>query len=163
MLSRSVLCSARIATSRSLIRSLSTCMTRPVMRSRVLSQKSMPIRQLLVANYSTDVKQRIDKMVKASDVVVFMKGTSAQPMCGFSKAVVDILNMHGVKFEAHNVLADEDLRSGIKEYSNWPTIPQVFFKSEFIGGCDILLEMHRSGELVDELKKIGIDSKLKDN
>ena len=72
------------------------------------------------------------------------------------------MNLHGVSFESHNVLEDEALRSGIKEYSNWPTIPQIFFKGEFIGGCDILLEMHRSGELVDELKKIGIKSKLED-
>lgn len=72
------------------------------------------------------------------------------------------MNLHGVSFESHNVLEDEALRSGIKEYSNWPTIPQIFFKGEFIGGCDILLEMHRSGELVDELKKIGIKSKLDD-
>ena len=70
------------------------------------------------------------------------------------------MNLHGVEFESHNVLEDEQLRSGIKDFSNWPTIPQIFFKGEFIGGCDILLEMHRSGELVDELKKIGIKSKL---
>ena len=70
------------------------------------------------------------------------------------------MNLHGAKFTAHNVLEDEDLRSGIKEYSSWPTIPQVFFKGEFIGGCDILLEMHKSGDLVEELDKIGVKSKL---
>ena len=68
--------------------------------------------------------------------------------------------MHDVKFESHNVLADEDIRQGIKEFSNWPTIPQVFFEGEFIGGCDILLQMHQSGELVEELDKIGIKSAL---
>jgi monothiol glutaredoxin len=68
--------------------------------------------------------------------------------------------MHGVPFETHNVLADESLRTGIKEFSNWPTIPQVFFNGEFVGGCDILLEMHRSGELIDELKSIGFTSKV---
>lgn len=72
------------------------------------------------------------------------------------------MNLHGVQFESHNVLEDEAIRSGIKEFSNWPTIPQIYFNGEFIGGCDILLEMHRSGELVDELKKIGIKSKLED-
>lgn len=91
------------------------------------------------------------------------QGTADQPRCGFSKAVVDIMNLHGVEFESYNVLDDESLRSAIKEYSNWPTIPQIFFKGEFIGGCDILLEMHRSGELIDELKKIGIRSKLDDD
>ena len=68
--------------------------------------------------------------------------------------------MHDVKFESHNVLADEEIRQGIKEFSNWPTIPQVFFEGEFIGGCDILLQMHQSGELVEELNKIGIKSAL---
>ena len=68
--------------------------------------------------------------------------------------------MHGVSFDAYNVLEDEELRSGIKEYSSWPTIPQIFFKGDFIGGCDILLEMHRNGELVEELEKIGVKSKL---
>ena len=70
------------------------------------------------------------------------------------------LRMHDVKFESHNVLADEEVRQGIKDYSNWPTIPQVFFDGEFIGGCDILLQMHQSGELVEELQKIGIKSAL---
>ena len=68
--------------------------------------------------------------------------------------------MHGVKFTTHNILEDEDLRSGIKEFSSWPTIPQIFFEGEFIGGCDILLEMHRNGELIEELEKIGIKSLL---
>jgi monothiol glutaredoxin len=68
--------------------------------------------------------------------------------------------MHGVSFTTHNILEDEALRSGIKEFSSWPTIPQIFFEGEFVGGCDILLEMHRNGELVEELEKIGIKSKL---
>lgn len=92
--------------------------------------------------------------------IILFKGTPEQPRCGFSKAVVDILKMHGVSFDAYNVLEDEELRSGIKEYSSWPTIPQIFFKGDFIGGCDILLEMHRNGELVEELEKIGVKSKL---
>jgi len=74
--------------------------------------------------------------------------------------VCDIFNMHGVSYTTHNILEDEALRSGIKEFSSWPTIPQIFFEGEFVGGCDILLEMHRNGELVEELEKIGIKSKL---
>lgn len=101
-----------------------------------------------------------DKMVKDKKVVVFMKGTPAEPRCGFSNAVVQILRMHGVEYDSHNVLISDDIREGIKQYSNWPTIPQIFFKGEFVGGCDILLQMHQSGELVDELKKIGIESQL---
>lgn len=92
-----------------------------------------------------------------------MKGTPDAPRCGFSNAVCQILNFHGVdKFEAHNVLDDEELRQGIKEYSNWPTIPQVYLDGEFLGGCDIMLEMHQKGELIEELKKVGIRSVLLD-
>merc|ERR1719195_1568478 len=89
------------------------------------------------------VHQKIDGFVKDAKVVVFMKGEKGAPQCGFSNAVVQILRMHDVSFESHNVLADEDIRQGIKEYSNWPTIPQVFFEGEFVGGCDILLQMHQ--------------------
>ena len=119
----------------------------------------------LLANYShkTGSKEHIDDLVKDQKIVVFMKGTPDAPMCGFSNAVVQILNVHGVNFEGHDVLSNEDLRSGIKEYSNWPTVPQVYFNGEFIGGCDLLLEMHKNGELVEELKNIGIKSALVDN
>nr|CAH7758800.1 unnamed protein product [Callosobruchus chinensis] len=89
-----------------------------------------------------------------------MKGVPEQPQCGFSNAVVQILRMHGVKYDAHNVLQDEDLRQGIKDFSNWPTIPQVFINGEFIGGCDIMLQMHQSGDLIEELEKAGIKSTL---
>jgi len=106
------------------------------------------------------VHQKIDGLVRESKVVVFMKGVPTAPQCGFSNAVVQIMRMHDVKFESHNVLADEEIRQGIKDYSNWPTIPQVFFDGEFIGGCDILLQMHQSGELVEELQKVGIKSAL---
>jgi len=99
-------------------------------------------------------------MVKANKVVVFMKGVPAQPQCGFSNAVVQIMRMHDVKYDAHNVLEDEGIRQGIKEYSNWPTIPQIYMAGEFVGGCDILLQMHQSGELIDELKKVDIKSAL---
>ncbi|VVC43539.1 Glutaredoxin,Thioredoxin-like fold,Monothiol glutaredoxin,Glutaredoxin, PICOT-like,Monothiol [Cinara cedri] len=93
------------------------------------------------------VQSYIDKLVKNHKVVVFMKGDPQAPRCGFSNAVVDILSIHKTKFEALDVLKDENLRNGIKEYSNWPTIPQVFVNGEFIGGCDIMLQLHRSGEL----------------
>ena len=107
-----------------------------------------------------DISKRISGLVSASDVVVFMKGIPSAPRCGFSNAVCQIFRMHNVEIDSHDVLADEDLRQGIKEYSNWPTIPQVYFKGEFIGGCDILLQMHQSGELIEELEKIGIKSAL---
>ena len=91
-----------------------------------------------------------------------MKGSPEEPQCGFSKAVVQILRMHGVKYDAHNVLDDEELRSGVKEFSDWPTIPQIYINGEFVGGCDIMLQMHQSGDLVEELKTVGIRSALLD-
>merc|ERR1711893_376261 len=109
---------------------------------------------------AADIQKHIDEIVKKSDVVVFMKGVPDAPRCGFSNVVCQIMRMHDVPFDSHNVLENEDVRQGIKDYSNWPTIPQVFFKGEFIGGCDILLQMHQSGELVEELQKIGIKSAL---
>ncbi|XP_067273332.1 glutaredoxin-related protein 5, mitochondrial [Pseudorasbora parva] len=108
-------------------------------------------------------QKNLEEIVKKDKVVVFMKGTPAQPMCGFSNAVVQILRMHGVdSYAAYNVLDDQDIRQGVKAFSNWPTIPQVFFNGEFVGGCDILLQMHQSGDLVEELQKLGIRSALLD-
>ncbi|MBO9396874.1 Grx4 family monothiol glutaredoxin [Shimia sp. R9_1] len=95
----------------------------------------------------TDVKDRIDETVKASDVVLFMKGTKDMPQCGFSSRVAGVLNYMGVDYTDVNVLADEDVRQGIKDYSDWPTIPQLYVKGEFVGGCDIITEMTLSGEL----------------
>ena len=89
----------------------------------------------------------IRKTVTSHDVVVFMKGTPVFPQCGFSSTVVQILDYLGVKYETVNVLENADIRQGIKEYNNWPTIPQVFVKGEFIGGCDIMREMFETGEL----------------
>nr|XP_004665666.2 glutaredoxin-related protein 5, mitochondrial [Jaculus jaculus] len=107
--------------------------------------------------------EQLDAMVKKDKVVVFLKGTPEQPQCGFSNAVVQILRLHGVRdYAAYNVLDDPELRQGIKDYSNWPTIPQVFLNGEFVGGCDILLQMHQNGDLVEELKKLGIRSALLD-
>ncbi|XP_063828661.1 uncharacterized monothiol glutaredoxin ycf64-like [Ostrinia nubilalis] len=105
-------------------------------------------------------KEKIDKIVKNNKVVVFMKGVPDAPRCGFSNAVVQIMRMHAVPYDSHDVLSDENLRQGIKDYSSWPTIPQVFINGEFVGGCDIMLQMHQSGELVEELKKVGIKSAL---
>jgi monothiol glutaredoxin len=94
-----------------------------------------------------DANQIIDNEVKSSDVVLFMKGTPQFPMCGFSGQVVQILNYLGVPYKGVNVLEDETIRQGIKDYSNWPTIPQLYVKGEFIGGCDITREMFQAGEL----------------
>ncbi|XP_018577523.1 glutaredoxin-related protein 5, mitochondrial [Anoplophora glabripennis] len=112
--------------------------------------------------YSVKSKEEIEKLVKNSKVVVFMKGVPQQPQCGFSNAVVQVLRMHGVSYDAHNVLKDDSLRQGIKEYSNWPTIPQVYINGDFVGGCDIIIQMHQSGDLIEELKKAGINSALLD-
>lgn len=105
-------------------------------------------------------KEQIDKLIKADKVVVFMKGVPSEPKCGFSDAVVRVFRMHAVNYSSHDVLQNEDVRQGVKEYTNWPTIPQVFIDGEFVGGCDILLQMHQSGELIEELKKVGIESAL---
>ncbi len=95
----------------------------------------------------TDAKTKIDETVTANDVVLFMKGTKDMPQCGFSSRVAGVLNFMGVEFSDVNVLADEDIRQGIKDYSDWPTIPQLYIKGEFVGGCDIITEMTLSGEL----------------
>ena len=106
-----------------------------------------------------DVTENIKSEIKSNDVVLFMKGTPVFPMCGFSAAVVQILSDLGVKFSSVNVLESEEMREGIKKYSNWPTIPQVYVKEEFIGGCDIVKEMHESGELMELFNSRGIDLK----
>lgn len=116
-----------------------------------------PVASLYARWISTEMKARLDKDVKSNDVVLFMKGTPDAPMCGFSRATVQIMQVQGVDFltkvNAFNVLEDNELRESIKEYSEWPTIPQVYVKGEFIGGCDILLNMHQSGDLEDLLVK----------
>ena len=93
------------------------------------------------------IEQFIDNEVKSNDVVLFMKGTPGFPQCGFSGQVVQILDHLGVTYKGLNVLDSDELRTGIKEYSNWPTIPQLYVKGEFIGGSDIMMEMYQSGEL----------------
>jgi len=95
-----------------------------------------------------DVQQRIDQIVKGDKVVLFMKGTSQFPMCGFSGRAIQVLKACGLNsFTTVNVLEDEGIRQGIKEYANWPTIPQLYVNGEFVGGSDIMMEMYQSGEL----------------
>jgi monothiol glutaredoxin len=91
--------------------------------------------------------ERIADLVKQNKIMVFMKGNKMMPQCGFSNQVVQILNILGVPYETMDVLADPDIRQGIKEYSNWSTIPQVYIDGEFVGGCDVMTEMYQKGEL----------------
>ncbi|MFN7102705.1 MAG: Grx4 family monothiol glutaredoxin [Pseudorhizobium sp.] len=102
------------------------------------------------------INELIDNEVKTNDVVVFMKGTPQFPQCGFSGQVVQILDHLGLDYKGVNVLDDQEIRQGIKDYSNWPTIPQLYVKGEFIGGCDIIREMFQSGELQSHLTEKGI-------
>lgn len=101
---------------------------------------------------TSPVADKIKKDISDNDVVLYMKGTPVQPMCGFSSMSVQILSHLGVKFKGVNVLEDPALRNGIKEFSNWPTIPQLYVKGEFVGGCDIMREMYESGELEELMK-----------
>jgi monothiol glutaredoxin len=103
-----------------------------------------------------DIKTFIDNEVKSNDILLFMKGTPQMPQCGFSFQVVQILNQLGVPFKGVNVLQSDELRQGIKDYSNWPTFPQLFIKGELVGGCDIVREMFQAGELQAEIEKAGI-------
>jgi len=105
------------------------------------------------------IEQFIENEVKSNDVVLFMKGTPQFPMCGFSGQVVQILDYLGVPFKGLNVLESDELRQGIKAFSNWPTIPQLYVKGEFVGGCDIITEMFQSGELETLLADKGIAHK----
>jgi monothiol glutaredoxin len=105
------------------------------------------------------IEQFIDNEVKSNDVVLFMKGTPQFPMCGFSGQVVQILDHLGVTYKGLNVLDSEELRNAIKTYSNWPTIPQLYVKGEFVGGCDIVREMFQAGELQRTLKEKGVAMK----
>jgi monothiol glutaredoxin len=102
------------------------------------------------------VTDRIRQDIGDNDVVLYMKGTPVFPQCGFSAAVVQVLSHMGVKFKGIDVLADPSLRQGIKEFSNWPTVPQLYVKGEFVGGCDIVREMFQSGELQQLLESRGI-------
>ncbi|MEK9800387.1 MAG: Grx4 family monothiol glutaredoxin [Alphaproteobacteria bacterium] len=104
-------------------------------------------------------KERIETDIASEDVVLFMKGTPVFPQCGFSAAVVGVLTHLGVPFRGINVLEDDSIREGIKAYSDWPTIPQLYVKREFVGGCDIIREMYETGELTEMLQTHGINPK----
>ncbi|KAJ1814262.1 monothiol glutaredoxin grx5 [Coemansia sp. RSA 2598] len=128
----------------------------PVAASRL---SRLPLqRPLVAARFITDrARSTIDDAIKQNSLVVFMKGTPDEPMCGFSRAVIQILQMHGVdEIAGVDCLQDPEIREGIKEYSDWPTIPQVYVKGEFIGGCDVMVQMHQSGELHELLVKEGV-------
>ena len=106
---------------------------------------------------SDEIQTSIDNAVKGNDVLLFMKGTPTFPQCGFSSVVVQVLDYLGVEYQAVNVLDDQGVREGIKAYSNWPTIPQLYVKGEFVGGCDIVKEMFEAGELKDYMSEKGIE------
>jgi monothiol glutaredoxin len=106
------------------------------------------------------INDRIKQDITDNPVVLFMKGTPVFPQCGFSAAVVQILTTMGVKFKGIDVLADPEIRQGIKEFSSWPTIPQLYVKGEFVGGCDIIREMYENGELQSFLKDQGIAARV---
>lgn len=156
-----------------LSRSLRTLITPTTFNHRTIKQLSTatPLataaisHRLFSSSSSTEslaTKERLENLVKNNKVVVFMEGVPEAPKCGLSNAVVKILRTHAVPYDSHDVLADESVRQGVKDFTNWPTIPQVFINGEFIGGWDILLQMHESGELVEVLEKVGIKSALLD-
>jgi monothiol glutaredoxin len=102
-----------------------------------------------------DIRTRIEGLIHHHKVMLFMKGTKQFPACGFSNAVVQILKTEGVPFETYNILADAELRQGLKDYSSWPTYPQLYVDGKFVGGCDIVTEMHQTGELAKQLQTAG--------
>ena len=105
---------------------------------------------------SQTVHDRIEALLSTNDVVLFMKGTPLFPQCGFSSTAVAILERVGVEFEGVDVLADPEIRQGVKEFSDWPTVPQLYVKGEFVGGSDIMMEMYQAGELTDLIVKAGV-------
>ena len=107
----------------------------------------------------TTVQDRIQQEISDTPVVLFMKGSPVFPQCGFSAAVVQILSQMGIKFKGIDVLSDPQIRQGIKEFSNWPTIPQLYVKGEFVGGCDIVREMYETGELQQVFEEKGIPTR----
>ena len=104
-------------------------------------------------------KDKIQNIIDENDVLLFMKGTPVMPQCGFSAAVVGVLSHMGIKYNSVNVLEDPEIREGIKEFSDWPTIPQLYVKKEFVGGCDIIKEMYASGELAKHFEDNNIEFK----
>ena len=108
-----------------------------------------------------EIKEKIENLIKDNEVCLFMKGTPDAPQCGFSMAVTNMLKLLEVNFQSVNVLEDQNIREGIKTFSDWPTIPQLYVKKEFVGGCDIVKEMYESGELAKLLETKGISFKAK--
>ena len=106
-----------------------------------------------------DITQRIQGDIEKNDVMLYMKGTPMFPQCGFSARVIQILTHMGVPFQSANVLEDMELREGIKQFSQWPTVPQLYVKGEFVGGCDIVTEMYQTGELETLMKEHGVPAK----
>ncbi|KAK4204344.1 putative monothiol glutaredoxin-5, mitochondrial precursor [Triangularia verruculosa] len=134
---------------------LSRQLLRPAFAAPVAARTSF-LTSIQARFLSDQTRQAIDKAVSSAPVVLFMKGTPETPQCGFSRASIQVLGMQGVdpaKFAAFNVLEDNELRQGIKEYSDWPTIPQLYIDKEFVGGCDIIVSMHQSGELAKLLEE----------
>jgi monothiol glutaredoxin len=126
------------------------------LRYRPPPRKIEPISPKGPAMSTATVHDRIKDDITQNQVLLFMKGTPVFPQCGFSAAVVQILTQMGVKFKGVDVLSDPEIRQGVKEFSNWPTIPQLYVKGEFVGGCDIIREMYEAGELQDLLKEKGV-------
>ncbi len=110
-----------------------------------------------MSNLEPATTERIQSEINSQDVVLFMKGTPVFPQCGFSAAVVGVLGHLGVQFRGVNVLEDDEIREGIKIFSDWPTIPQLYVKGEFMGGCDIVREMYETGELIEMFNTRGVD------
>ncbi|KAJ6466571.1 monothiol glutaredoxin-5 [Mycena vitilis] len=139
-------------------------MLRTALRSSLTRSTVLSSNRFLAARFlSQEARAQIQNAVSASPVVLFMKGTPEHPECGFSRAAIQILGLQQVpeeKLKTYNVLADPELRSGIKEFSDWPTVPQLYVNGEFVGGCDILLSMHQSGELEEFLEKANVIPKV---
>ena len=102
----------------------------------------------------SEIQEEIKKDIENHPVILFMKGSKLMPLCGFSARVVDVLNQHGIEYETRDDLKDDTLRQGIKEFSNWPTLPQLYIHGKFIGGCDIVLQLHDEGKLEAMLKRL---------
>ncbi|THY22444.1 glutaredoxin [Aureobasidium pullulans] len=138
------------------VRSVASAAFRTAFRPRHNPLLSSRFASLQTRLLSQETRKAIDQAVASAPVVLFMKGTPEMPQCGFSRASIQILGLQGVnpaKFTAFNVLEDEELRSGIKEYSEWPTIPQLYVDKEFVGGTDILMSMHQDGSLAKLLEE----------
>ena len=130
------------------------CLAGPVFAAAVILNKNINIKNIKDSK-KIPFKRRIflSKYIKDNSIILFMKGTKKMPMCGFSNSVTQVLNHYGVKYKDINVLEDPNIRVALSEYSNWPTIPQLFVNGELIGGADITLELHQNGELLDILDK----------